>query len=236
MCALKTKGSVSSKILQPDSVTEQDGFGLLTSRVTYRCDENSVIAATPKPGDAHPNDGRMKCHRTSYTINKSGLATVQSEFIGVESGDRTRIQIKCDISTSTQPIQSHKDFNTKLKNDGWSTQAGAFLETNPKAVQAGLVGVRSFLVADSVVSATYYTAVKSEVNDAVNMVGKTFLTMGGMEDLVLPSGNISISPAHDRFAMLAGVSYEKFAHLYKISFSIRISPGGFHNKVYTKHN
>jgi hypothetical protein len=60
--------------------------------------------------------------------------------------------------------------------------------------------------------------------------------MPGMEDVVLPSGNQKISNFHDRFAMLTGLSYEKFAHLYKVNFTIRISPGGYHNKVYTKKN
>lgn len=236
MAKLIKKGSVQKLELQPDYTIEQDGFGLLTSRLTFRADEGSVGASAPKSGDAHPIDGRLKCHKSTWTINKSGLATVFSDYVGIESGDRTRIQIKGDIVTSTQPIQVHKDFIKVLKDLGWSSQAQAFPETNSKAVQSAMVGIRSFLAADSSITATYYTSLKSEVNDGVNMVGKTFLKMPGMEDVVLPSGNQGISAFHDRFAMLTGLSYEKFAHLYKVNFSIRISPGGYHNKVYQKQN
>ena len=236
MSKLIKKGNLSKIELQPDYTIEQDGFGLLTSRLTFRADGAAVGASAPKSGDAHPVDGRLKCHKSTWTVNKSGLATVFSDYVGIESGDRTRIQIKGDIVTSTQPIQVHKDFLKVLKDLGWSSQAQAFPETNAKAVQSAMVGIRSFLAADSSITATYYTSLKSEVNDGVNMVGKTFLKMPGMEDVVLPGGNQSISTFHDRFAMLTGLSYEKFAHLYKVNFSIRISPGGYHNKVYQKQN
>jgi hypothetical protein len=236
MAKLIKKGSVSGLELQPDYTIEQDGFGLLTSRLTFRCDAASAASLAPKSGDAHKEDGRMKCHKSTYTINRSGLATIVSDYVGIETGDRTRIQIKGDIVTSTQPIQVHKDFTKVLKALGWNSQAQTYPDTSPVAVTNAMVGIRSFLSADSQVSANYYTSLKSEVNDGVNMVGKTFLTMPGMQDVVLPGGNQSMSAFHDRFAMLTGLSYEKFAHLYKVSFSIRISPGGYHNKVYAKHN
>jgi hypothetical protein len=236
MTKLIKKGNTDRLELQPEFTIEQDGFGLLTSRLTFRCDATSVANLAPKSGDAHKTDGRMKCHKSTYTINKSGLATIISDYVGIETGDRTRIQIKGEIVTSTQPIQVHKDFTKVLKALGWNSQSQTYPDTSALAVTNAMVGIRSFLSADSQVSANYYTSLKSEVNDGVNMVGKTFLTMPGMEDVVLPGGNQSISAFHDRFAMLTGVSYEKFAHLYKVSFSIRISPGGYHNKVYQKHN
>lgn len=222
--------------LQPDWTIEQDGFGLLTSRLTFRCESTQVAGLAPKLEAAHPEDGRLKCHRSSWTINKSGLATVTSDYVGIETGDRTKIQIKGDITTSTQPIQVHKDFLKSLKEKGWDTSSQSFPETKQQAVQFALVGIRAFLTAESQITATYYTSQKAEVQQGVQMVGKTFAKMAGMEDVVLPEGNQRMSPYHDRHAMLTGLSYEKFAHLYKINFTIRMSPGGYHNLVYTKHN
>ena len=239
MTTLLKKGagaSGNSLQLQPDWTIESDGFGLLTSKLTFKCDAGSAAAKAPKSGANHPEDGRLKCHRSTYTISKSGWAVITSDYVGIETGERTKIQIKGDVVTGTQPIQVHKDFVKVLKALGWDTKTQSFPETSATAVQNGLVGVKSFLTADSSVNASYYTATKSEVQDGVNMVGKVFLTMAGMEDVVLPSGNQSISTFHDRFAMLTGLNYEKYAHLYKVSFSIRISPGGYHNKVYVKHN
>lgn len=222
--------------LQPDWTIESDGFGLLTSKLTFKCDADSAAAKAPKSGANHPQDGRLKCHRSSYTISKSGWAVITSDYVGIETGDRTTIQVKGDVNTGTQPIQVHKDFVKVLKPLGWDSRTQSFPETSALAVSNALVGVKSYLVGDSSISATYYTANKTEVQDGVNMVSKVFLTMPGMQDVVLPSGNQSISAFHDRFAMLTSLNYEKYAHLYKISFTIRISPGGYHNKVYVKHN
>jgi hypothetical protein len=234
--AIKIKGNLSESQLQPDWTIESDGFGLLTSRLIFIAPESGVTGKMPKNGDAHPKDGRLKCHRASYTIIKGERAQITAEYIGIESGENTKIQIKGDIVTSTQPIQSHPKFIKELKGLGWDSQSSSFKETNAKAVENGLVGIKSFLSADSQITASFCSASKSVVQDGVDMVGQTFLKMAGMEDVVLPKGNLKISAFHDRFAMLTGISYEKFAHLYKVNFTIRISPGGFHNKIYTKKN
>jgi len=236
MARVITKGSVSSLELQPDWTIEGDGYGLLTSRLTFRCPADSAANKAPKTGEAHPKDGRLKCHRSTYTIVKGEFAQIISEYVGIETGDRTKIQVKGDVITGTQPIQAHKDFVKVLKPKGWDTATQSFPETKAQAVQFALVGVKSFLSADSQITATFYSSNKAEVQNGVDMVGKTFQKMPGLEDVVIPAGYQKISNYHDRFAMLTGLSYEKYAHLYKINFTIRLSPGGYHNLVYTRQN
>lgn len=236
MARIITKGSVTNLELQPDWTIEGDGYGLLTSRLTFRCPASDVANKAPKVGDAHPKDGRLKCHRSIYTIVKGETAQIVSEYVGIETGERTKIQVKGDVITGAQPIQSHRDFVKVLKPLGWDTNSQSFPESKTLAVQNALVGIKSFLTADSQITATFYSSNKSEVQNGVNMVGKTFASLPGLEDVVVPTGALKISNFHDRFAMLAGLSYEKYAHLYKINFTIRLSPGGFHNKVYTRHN
>jgi len=236
MSRIVTKGNINGLELQPDWSIESDGYGLLTSRLTFSCPGDQAASRAPKNGDAHPKDGRLKCHKSTYTIIKGERSQIIAEYVGIEQGEITKIQIKGDVVTGTQPIQAHKDFVKILKPLGWDSVTQSFKETNKAAVDNGLVGVKSFLTADSQITASFFSASKSVVQDGVNMVGQTFLKMPGMEDVVLPSGNQKISNFHDRFAMLTGLSYEKFAHLYKVNFTIRISPGGYHNKVYTKKN
>jgi hypothetical protein len=236
MSRIVTKGNINGLELQPDWTIESDGYGLLTSRLTFYCPGDQAASKAPKNGDAHPRDGRLKCHKSTYTIIKGERANIIAEYVGIEEGEITKIQIKGDVVTGTQPIQAHKDFVKVLKPLGWDTASQSFKETNAKAVENGLVGVKSFLTADSQITATFFSASKSVVQDGVDMVGQTFLKMAGMEDVVLPKGNQKITNFHDRFAMLTGLSYEKFAHLYKVNFTIRISPGGYHNKIYTKKN
>ena len=237
MTKLIKKGNTGGSLqLQPDWTIESDGYGLLTSRLTFKCDASGVAGRAPKSGDAHPQDGRLKCHKSTYTISKGQWATVVSDYVGIETGDRTKIQIKGDVVTGTQPIQVHKDFLTKLKPLGWDSATQSFPETNAKAVQNALVGVKSFLSPDSQINCVFYVANRSELQAGVDMVSKTFQKMTGMEDVVLPASTLAMSKFHDRYALMSGLNYEKYAHLYKISFTIRISAGGWHNLVYTKHN
>jgi hypothetical protein len=231
-----TRGNINGLELQPDWSIESDGYGLLTSRLTFACPGDQAASRAPKNGDAHPKDGRLKCHKSTYTIIKGERAQIIAEYVGIEQGEITKIQIKGDVVTGTQPIQAHKDFVKILKPLGWDTITQSFKETNKAAVDNALVGIKSFLTADSQITASFFSANKAVVQDGVDMVGQTFLKMAGMEDVVLPKGNEKISTFHDRFAMLTGLSYEKFAHLYKVNFTIRISPGGYHNKVYKKKN
>lgn len=236
MSRFVTKGNINGLELQPDWSIESDGYGLLTSRLTFVCPGDQAASRAPKNGDAHPKDGRLKCHKSTYTIIKGERAQIIAEYVGIEQGEITRIQIKGDVVTGTQPIQAHKDFIKTLKPLGWDSLTQSFSEKNKAAVDNALIGIKSFLTADSQITATFFSANKSVVQDGVDMVGQTFLKMAGMEDVVLPNSNQKISTFHDRFAMLTGLSYEKFAHLYKVNFTIRISPGGYHNKVYTKKN
>jgi hypothetical protein len=231
-----TRGNINGLELQPDWSIESDGYGLLTSRLTFACPGDQAASRAPKNGDAHPKDGRLKCHKSTYTIIKGERAQIIAEYVGIEQGEITKIQVKGDVVTGTQPIQAHKDFIKILKPLGWDTITQSFKETNKAAVDNALVGIKSFLTADSQITASFFSANKAIVQDGVDMVGQTFLKMPGMEDVVLPKGNEKISTFHDRFAMLTGLSYEKFAHLYKVNFTIRISPGGYHNKVYKKKN
>ena len=236
MSRFVTKGNINGLELQPDWSIESDGYGLLTSRLTFVCPGDQAASRAPKNGDAHPKDGRLKCHKSTYTIIKGERAQIIAEYVGIEQGEITRIQIKGDVVTGTQPIQAHKDFVKVLKPLGWDSLTQSFNEKNKAAVDNALIGIKSFLTADSQITATFFSANKAVVQDGVDMVGQTFLKMAGMEDVVLPKGMEKISNFHDRFAMLTGLSYEKFAHLYKVNFTIRISPGGYHNKIYTKKN
>jgi len=244
MGTIVTKGKIT-KTLQPGWTIEADGFGLLTSRLTFKCQSTEAAGSRPKSGDAHPEDSRLQCHRSSYTINGQ-LATITAEYVGIESGQRTKIQISSSTSSSSQPIQAHKSFppgtkfkpsgidKTSLSACGWD--GSSYPEGNADAVKFGLVGVKSFLSPDIVFNCTLYTSARAEVSDAMTMVGKSFLSMPGMEEVILPKTQVGISAYHDRFALLTAASYEQFAHLFKIDFTIRIASGGWNNLVYEKHN
>jgi hypothetical protein len=68
----------------------------------------------------------------------------------------------------------------------------------------------------------------------VNGAGKTFENLPNSDKVVVISDFEPISTFHDRKSLLTGVSYEMFAHLYKVNFQAKIATGGFHKFIYKR--
>lgn len=240
-----SKGNkLTSLQLQPGWVIESDGFGLLTSRLTFKCDASIAESKKPKENEAHPKDGRLLCHRSSYVINESDIATVTSEYVGLSSGNITKVQITGDIALGTQPIQTHPKFyqgkagNTglPLKDLGWDEASQSFPESNADAIKYALVGVKSFQSPDLQFTGSYYTNSKAILLDNQKMIGKTFNTIAGQENIVLPPVLAAISSYHTRFALVTSVNYEQFANVYKVRYTFRVATGGWNNLIFETHN
>jgi hypothetical protein len=242
---LLAKGNkLTSLQLQPGWVIENDGFGLLTSRLIFKVDAASADAKKPKENEAHPKDGRLLCHRSSYVINESEIATVTAEYVGISTGSITKIQITGDIALSTQPIQTHPKFykgqagqtGKPLKDLGWDEASQSFPESNAEAINNALVGIKSYQVPDLQYTGTYYTNSKQVLLDNQKMVGKTFQTIAGWENIVIPPVLSPISNLHIRFGFMTAVTYEQFANVYKVRFTFRTATGGWHSLIYEQHN
>lgn len=235
----KTKGAVSGLELQPGWSIENDGHGLLTSRLTFRCEKTSV-SNRPAKLAAHPEDFRLLCHRSSYTMD-GAWATVTSEYVGLESGTYTEIQWSADFSGSTQPIQSHPNFvnakfqtSTPLVDLGWDSAAQVFPETNATAESNGLLGIRSYIAPEMSVNGIFYTTDKAWLQKWADGVGKTFTALPGDSSVVLISAFVPVSAYHDRKALLTGLTYELFANVYKVSFQAKVATGGWHRYIYDR--
>ena len=233
------KGNVNGLELQPGWSIEGDGFGLLTSRLAFRCKKESV-GSRPTKLTAHPEDGRLQCHRSSFTMD-GAWALVTAEYVGIESGTNTEIQWAADFTGSTEAINAHPNFvnakfetTTPLKDLGWDSEVGAFPDDNAVAEANGLVGIKQFLFPQISVSGNFYTSSKEWVQKWVNGAGKTFEYLPNADKVVVISDFEPISSFHDRKSLLTGVGYEMFAHLYKVNFQAKIATGGFHKYVYKK--
>jgi len=234
-----TKGKVTqAKNTQPGYTIEDDGFGLLTSRVIFR----SEGATPPASGDAHPEDSRLQAHRSVTSFDSAGISSVTVDYVGIASGTNTQIQWSADFAASTQPIQSHPNFfqvsfgglSNKMKDFGWSDDKSGFPADDVVAAEEGLVGIRSYLSSDVAVSGIFYTSSKDYLQKWVNGVGKTFQALPNSEKVVLPTEFKPISKNHDRFSLLVGVGYEVFANLYKVTFQARCASGGWHKYIYDR--
>lgn len=236
--AYTTKGSVGGLQLQPGWSIENDGQGLLTSRLTFRCEKNAV-GGRPAKLSAHPEDNRLQCHRSSYTMD-AAYAVVTAEYVGLEAGSKTEIQWAADFSGSTQPIQAHPNFLKKtfgdapaaLKDLGWNAENQFFPESDAVAESNALVGIRQFLATEMALSGVFYTTDKAYLQKWVDGAGKTFVQLPGDTNVIYFSQFTPNSQYHDRILLMTGVSYEMFAHLYKVSFQSMVASGGFHRYIY----
>ena len=232
-----TKGKVTGSNVQPAYTIENDGFGLLTSRLVFRGDGANI----PEKGASHPEDARLQAHRSTTTYDAAGIQSVSVDYVGIAAGDSTEIQWSADFATSTIPIQAHPNFfkvafgtTTKLRDLGWSDSQQAFPSDDPVAETNGLVGVRSYLAPGIAVTGTFYTSSKEYLQNWVNGVGKTFTNLPNANKVVLPTQFQPISSNHDRYSLLTGVGYEVFANLYKVTFQARCASGGWHKFLYDR--
>jgi hypothetical protein len=231
--------------LQPGWVIENDGSGLLTSRLTFRCDASVVEAKKPKDNEAHPKDGRLLCHRASYVINENDIATITAEYVGLASGNITKVVITGDNALSSQPIQTHPKFykgtvgqtGKPLKDLGWDEATQSFPESNSDAISYSLVGIKSYQAPDLQYTGTYYTNSKALLLDNQKMVGKTFQTIAGSNDtIVVPPILAPISQYHLRYGFVTAVNYEQYANVFKVRYTFRVATGGWHSFIYETHN
>lgn len=230
--------------LQPGWTIENDGFGLLTSRLTFICDAAVADAKKPKENEAHPRDGRLLCHKATYSINDNELATISADYVGLASGSMTRVIVTGDTALGTQDIQVHPKFykgtagtsGKPLIQLGWDTAEKAFPATNAEAQANALVGIKSFLAPDLQYSGTYYTNSKEILLSNQKMVGKSFQTIAGASDMVIPPILAPISQYHLRFGLMTSCNYEQYANIYKVRFTFRVATGGWHSFIYEVHN
>ena len=233
-----TKGKVTGSNVQPAYTIENDGFGLLTSRLVFRGEGASI----PEKGASHPEDARLQAHRSTTTYDAAGIQSVSVDYVGIAAGDWTEIQWSADFATSTMAIQSHPNFYAKrfgglsqpLHDLGWSDEKNGYPADDPVAQTNGLVGIRSYLAPGIAVSGIFYTSSKEYLQNWVNGVGKTFTSLPNADKVVLPNKFQPISANHDRFSLLTGVGYEVFANLYKVTFQARCAPGGWHKFIYDR--
>lgn len=228
----KFKGSTSGLEIQPGWVIESDGEGLLTSRVTFRGRKGSE-ASRPRNKAEHPEDKRLLCYRSGFTMDAS-FVTVFADYIGLEEGGDTKIKVQADFATQVQPIKCHPKFITELKDLGWNVERGLFDEENADAIENGLVGINGFLSPDQQLTATFYTANQGDIQKFINNIGTTFKagTGIGQADAVVRGDFKPISTKHTDSGLVTGVSYETYAHLYKITFSVRVTSGGWNSLIY----
>jgi len=237
MANFTTKGQLGSLQVQPDWTIEDDGFGLLTSRVTFVGDA-SAASSRPKKLDAHPQDNRLQCHKSAVTITAGKKCLVVADYVGLSSGVKTDYQWTFDAAGGTQAIQSHPYYSNKkspktgkfLTEMGWDFAKGKFDDVASSIY--GLQGMRSYISPEFSLGLTFYTSDKDTVKANMESVGKISSTIKGAENLVIPGKYEPVSAYHTMPILITSAGYEMYAHLYKIRLSARIATGNWNSIIY----
>jgi len=109
MAKVNKGNSLSSPVLQAGYTIENDGYGLLTCKATYKVDKSSAANAI-KRGDVFSPDARLRCHKASVSYGALEVATITADYCGIAAGDWTDPNVTGTDSLSTEPIMSHPNF------------------------------------------------------------------------------------------------------------------------------
>ena len=260
MARVSKGNALTSLILQPGWTIEEDGFGLLTSRLVFvtgastdTIEAGTVLAAAPRRGDPHPKDNRLGCHRTTITCNANGLSVITSEYIGIASGNMTSPEVSGRANTSQEPIASHPDFATRIGGtdgsplNGAQFSNGAFVRFAYDAnANPNKEGVRSYLNPGFGVSGHFYTSDISVARKLKDSLGQTsgsgifagVQLLGGLGSINSQTsdswyGDWTTAEEYEQL-LLSGLAIDFFGTLVKISYDITYQRWGWDPDIYER--
>lgn len=255
--AYVNKGNPLTTIkIQPGWTIEDDGFGLLTSRVTYIVSQDSeygasgssVVSKAPKRGDFFENDPRLVCHRASSSVNKNSLQVITAEYVGIANGNKTAVQVTGRGATTTEPITRHPSFVSLIGGTSDAALNGAVFNTDggfkefsdPENKKFGL---KAYYSPTFSITSTFYT---SDIKVAGSLKDKQCCSSSsgkwaGVDLLadfksLAPSWGTSVATwmAKDESPqlLLTNVSIEPYGALLKVTCDILVAVDGLDTDVY----
>ncbi len=109
MAKVSKGNALTTPVLQAGYSIENDGYGLLTCKATYKADKTRAANAI-KRGDIFQPDSRLKCHKVSVAYGPLDVATITADYCGIENGDWTEPNVSGTATLSTEPLTSHPNF------------------------------------------------------------------------------------------------------------------------------
>lgn len=183
--------------------------GSATGSVKYRCDAAMVVQLLPAIGSRHPDHEAVFCHERTITILENSVAEIACEYLGILR-DPTDYQVEFIGNVSEEPIETHKEFVSKIggspsqpKNSAvFDAETGEFLGFPSDAPQ-NLGGVRGYLNPTSTVRVSWFT--KSTATG--------LYTLG---DIAMPPGGVP-NPPESRNWLKTNWSRRAFGPVYQIT-------------------
>jgi hypothetical protein len=109
MAKVSKGNALTTPVLQAGYSIENDGYGLLTCKATYKADKARAANAI-KRGDTFQPDARLKCHKVSVAYGPLDVATITADYCGIADGDWTEPNVSGTATLSAEPLTSHPNF------------------------------------------------------------------------------------------------------------------------------
>lgn len=119
MAKVSQGNALTTPLLQPGYTIENDGYGVLTCKAVYKCDDSTAATAIVRGASFTP-DSRLKAHKVSVSYGALDVATITVDYIGL--ADTTSAFSLPNVSgaatLTTEPIQNHPKFFTATGSGG----------------------------------------------------------------------------------------------------------------------
>jgi hypothetical protein len=115
-------GTGISKSVQPEWEINNDGYGLLESVCKWVVPYGT---RAPAKNSEHPYDNRLYCWKTTTAIMPGQVMAIQAYYVGIESGLDTTPQVQITVGSSTEPIDTHNEFVSKIGGKPSAPKNGA---------------------------------------------------------------------------------------------------------------
>ena len=141
MAKISQGDGLTVPMLQPGYTIDDNGYGVLTCKATYKCDASTAADVITR-GDVFGPDGRLFCHKVSVSYGALDVATITADYIGIdgESGWSSP-EVGAATSLTTETITTHPRFMT---TDALSI-AGVGTGTNTAPVYAPAFSITTLL-------------------------------------------------------------------------------------------
>lgn len=111
MAIVKTGNPLTAKFLQPGSVYDTDGYGLMTAKATYIVDQ-TIGGTAVETGQVHPIYSDFFVHKFSFERNALEMDVITAEYVGiqVQVGNTTRPNVTASHGLTSEHITTHTNF------------------------------------------------------------------------------------------------------------------------------
>jgi hypothetical protein len=159
MTLVKQGNALTTKFVQPGGTYTDDGYGMMTGKVTYFVDK-TVGGTAVITGQVHPGYTDFYVHKFSLSKGAMGIDTIQAEYVGVKTPlERTLPNVTASLGLTSEHITTHPNF---------------FGPTAPFTVAIagnGTTFTSSSIVTDEKVGGVFGAHFKGTTSNAGNFVG-----------------------------------------------------------------